>query len=72
MVAQRDAEPDGGLRPTTSWAGGEQVQDNYGIVVPDDLPSGAYTLEVGMYQGDHRARLPDGSDHLLLGTVQVN
>jgi hypothetical protein len=72
VVAQRDAEPGGGLRPTTSFAPGEQVQDNYGIVVPDDLPAGTYTLEVGMYQGDHRARLSDGSDHLLLGTVQVN
>jgi 4-amino-4-deoxy-L-arabinose transferase-like glycosyltransferase len=72
VVAQRDAEPDGGLRPTTSWAGAEQVQDNYGIVVPDDLASGTYTLEVGMYQADHRARLPDGGDRLLLGTVQVD
>ena len=41
VVAQRDAEPADNLRPTTSWKRGEQIEDNYGIAVPDDLPPAA-------------------------------
>jgi hypothetical protein len=72
VVAQRDAEPADNLRPTTSWRPGEQIQDNYGIAIPDDLPPGSYTLEVGMYAGDRRSLFNDGQgDHLVLGQVQV-
>jgi hypothetical protein len=71
VVAQRDAEPADNLRPTTSWRLGEQIQDNYGIAIPPDLPAGQYTLEVGMYAGDRRSKLPGGDDHLILGEVQV-
>src|SRR5205085_137952 len=51
VVAQRDAEPADNLRPTTSWRVGERIEDNYGILVPDSLAPGAYTLEIGMYDG---------------------
>jgi mannosyltransferase len=71
VVAQRDSEPADTLRPTTTWLAGEQIADNYGIAIPLDLRPGSYTLEVGMYQGDHRARLADGADRVLLGTIQV-
>jgi hypothetical protein len=71
VVAQRDAEPADNLRPTTGWKQGEQVQDNYGIAIPDGLAPGAYTLEIGMYDGDHRATFDGQGDHLLLGQVQV-
>jgi mannosyltransferase len=71
VVAQRDAEPGDNLRPTTSWRRGEQIQDNYGIAIPGDLPAGSYTLEIGMYDGDRRSHVDGGEDHLILGEVHV-
>jgi hypothetical protein len=71
VVAQRDAEPADALKPTTTWAPGERVEDRYGIAVPGDLAPGAYVLEIGMYAGEQRAHFPDGANHLVLGEVQV-
>jgi hypothetical protein len=71
VVAQRDAEPADNLRPTTSWQRGEQIQDNYGIAIPDGLPAGSYTLEIGMYEGDRRSVFDGTADHLILGQVDV-
>ena len=71
VVAQRDAEPADNLRPTTTWARGEQVEDNYGIAIPDDLPDGTYTLEIGMYAGERRSQFDGQADHLVLGQIQV-
>jgi hypothetical protein len=71
VVAQRDAEPADNLKPTTSWTAGERIEDNYGILVPDGLPVGTYTLEIGMYSGDSRAQFAGHGDHLVLGQVEV-
>jgi hypothetical protein len=71
VVAQRDAEPADNLRPTTGWKRGEQIEDNYGIAIPENLPAGSYTLEIGMYDGDRRSIFDGKSDHLMLGQVQV-
>jgi 4-amino-4-deoxy-L-arabinose transferase-like glycosyltransferase len=71
VVAQRDAEPADNLRPTTTWQPGERIEDNYGIVVPADLPAGSYTLEIGMYDGETRARFNGEGDHMVLGEIQV-
>jgi 4-amino-4-deoxy-L-arabinose transferase-like glycosyltransferase len=71
VVAQRDAEPADNLRPTTTWQPGEQIQDNYGIAIPDSLPAGSYTLEIGMYDGDRRSVFDGKADHLILGQVDV-
>jgi mannosyltransferase len=71
VVAQRDAEPADNLRPTTSWEPGERIEDNYGIVVPADLPAGSYTLEIGMYDGQTRSVFDGQGDHLMLGQVQI-
>lgn len=49
-IAQTDAEPVGGLRPTTSWAAGEQVIDRHGVWLPPELPPGHYTLTAGLYR----------------------
>ncbi len=49
LVAQRDSEPGGGLALTTTWQPNEQIIDNHGILIPNDLPAGEYTLTVGMY-----------------------
>jgi hypothetical protein len=71
VVAQRDAEPADNLRPTTSWQLGEQVEDNYGIAIPDALPPGTYTLEIGMYAGERRSIFDGQADHLVLGQIVV-
>jgi len=71
VVAQRDSEPGDNLRPTTSWRPGEQIEDNYGITIPADLPAGSYTLEIGMYDGEKRSVFDGHGDHLVLGDVRV-
>lgn len=76
VVAQHDGEPAGGSRPTTSWATGERVIDNHGVLLPPDLPPGDYTLRLGLYDAfDPETRLllsGEGSeDGLMLGVVSV-
>jgi hypothetical protein len=78
VVAQRDSEPVGTLRPTPTWQVGEEIPDNYGIVLPADVPPGHYALIVGMYDSDsgRRPAIRDVSgrplgDHLVLGQVEV-
>ena len=73
LVAQRDAEPVGGSRPTTTWMPGEEVVDNHGLLMPPDLPPGDYALRLGLYDAfDPAIRLAvEGADSLLLTTVTV-
>ena len=42
------------INPTTGWAVGEVVVETREIAIPTTLPSGEYTLRVGLY-------LPDGA-----------
>lgn len=59
LVAQRDSEPGGALKPTTIWQPGETINDNHGLLIPPDLPPGSYTLILGLYDlADPNARLP--------------
>lgn len=71
IVAQRDQIPVGGTRPTSGWAPGEVISDAYGILIPQDLPPGAYRLRIGWYHAarSERVHLADGSDHWLLPQV---
>ncbi len=78
LWGQRDSEPGGGLRPTSTWLPGETIQDNYGLPVLAGTPPGAYQIEVGMYDAATGQRLPvtsaDGrsqGDHLLIGPLLV-
>ena len=72
VVAQRDGEPLADLRPTTMWRAGETLADNYGVFIESDTSPGEYRVEIGVYRADDGARVPVGeSDHLILGTVQV-
>jgi hypothetical protein len=72
-MAQRDGEPVGGSRPTTTWQPGEVIVDNHGILLPPGIPPGQYTLRLGLYDAfDPQARLPvNGEDSLLLATITV-
>jgi len=59
LVAQRDSEPGGNLKPTNTWQPVETVIDNHGLLIPPDLPPGEYGLYLGLYDvADPSARLP--------------
>lgn len=73
IVAQRDAPPVSGERPTSGWQAGEQVVDNHGLLIPHGTAPGDYTLIVGLYDAQTGQRLPVGAqDHIDLGNVRVN
>lgn len=73
LVAQRDGEPGGGLRPTTGWEPGEQVTDNHGLLLPFDLPPGVYSLRLGLYDAfDPAVRLAvGGGDGVVFGELTI-
>jgi mannosyltransferase len=77
IVGQRDAEPVGGARPTTTWQEGEIIADNYGVLVLPATPPGEHQLEIGMYNLETGVRLPVLEeeevlgDHILLEPIQV-
>ncbi len=47
VVAQKDAQPLNGARPTQTWVAGEYLGDNYQL--PLTLPPGEYRIEIGWY-----------------------
>ncbi|MGD8462313.1 MAG: glycosyltransferase family 39 protein [Anaerolineae bacterium] len=77
LVAQRDSQPAGGLRPTSTWTKDEVIVDRYGVLLPGDLPAGEYRLIAGMYRPASGERLPihneanDDQDHVPVGVVRV-
>jgi hypothetical protein len=75
---QRDSEPGGGARLTTTWSVGEVISDNYGIPVYLGTPPGDYRVEVGLYRAADGSRLAvqdangrEIGDRLLLGPVRL-
>lgn len=77
IVGQRDAEPGGGVRFTTTWNPNELVIDNYGVPILPAVPPGRYQIEIGMYDLDDGTRLPvymsgrPADDKVLLDPVVV-
>ncbi|MCP4537982.1 MAG: hypothetical protein GY832_12635 [Chloroflexi bacterium] len=77
LVAQHDAEPGDGIKPTTVWEPGQGLIDRYGISLPPDLPPGRYPLIIGLYHvvtGERLAVTLDGEpigDHLVLFDVDI-
>jgi hypothetical protein len=75
LVAQADNEPVASLAPTGRWQPGDLIRDPYRVDWPADLPSGIYTINVGMYLRQNGARLPAEADQvtenaILLTTFQ--
>lgn len=58
VVAQTDAEPLAGFMSTDQWQPAAAFADRRGIVLPADLPPGAYTVMTGLYRPSDGARLP--------------
>jgi hypothetical protein len=82
VVAGHDYTPLGGACPSylwfPKWLPGQKLTDPYRLVLPDDLVSGDYWIEVGMYGMTSLRRLPvvdsQGSlagDRVILGPVRV-
>jgi hypothetical protein len=61
--------------PSLRQADVESGQQSFGILLPDALSPGAYTLITGLYDpgqtGSPRVQTVGGADHVLLGTVEV-
>ncbi|MCC7361461.1 MAG: hypothetical protein IT317_18385 [Anaerolineales bacterium] len=64
LYSQHDAPPVGGTRPTTSWLAGEYLVDTHVL----NLPAGAFSLAVGLYdpRTGERLALAGGEDALVL------
>ena len=64
------------LRPAWEWKAGEVIEERMEIALPEELPSGSYTLMTGWYdidspyaeQSDARSRLP-ASEEIPLGDI---
>lgn len=73
LRAQHDAFPVSGLLPTTAWPPGEPVSDRFAILLPPDLPPGAYEVRIGLYNPENglRLRVSGGGDSAAIGAVTV-
>jgi uncharacterized membrane protein len=78
VIAQQDALPLRGARPTTTWVANEYLADAYELVLKPDTPPGVYRIEIGWYDAADPAfaRVPvlddNGvavSDHVILETI---
>lgn len=74
-VAQRDGQPVQWMRPTSTWKLNEEIVDRYGLLLPDTLPTGVYTIAVGLYDPVSGQRLPvsagPASFAIELGPIEV-
>jgi len=77
-VAQKDAQPMNGARPTTGWVANEYIVDPYDLAIKPDTPPGKYQIEIGWYDAKDpafaRLQVLDDSgvpagDHVILKTA---
>jgi hypothetical protein len=78
VVLQQDRQPVGGFVPTTAWEPGELIRDNFGFIIPADLPPGEYQLGTVVYSWPSLERLPvtgpdgaDAGDFVTLGMIEI-
>lgn len=74
LIAQSDAEPAGGSRPTTGWRSGEYIVDAHALTFNARAAPGPAALIAGMYNAPsgQRVSAADGRDFIALpGTVTV-
>jgi hypothetical protein len=74
-LAQRDGQPVQWMRPTSTWQTGDEISDHYGILLPETLALGKYTIAVGLYDPVTGQRLPvsagPASYAIALGPIEV-
>lgn len=64
LIAQSDAMPSNGTRPTTGWRNGEYIVDSHRLTFNASAASGTMRLMIGMYDAgnNQRVRLSNGID----------
>jgi hypothetical protein len=64
LVAQHDAPPENGRRPTTGWVEGEYIRDEHLLAFREEDFTGEGQIVVGLYDPESGVRLtlPDGRD----------
>lgn len=58
VVGQHDGQPRDGAYPTSLWAPGEVVQDDYDVPLNEPGDGGPFQIEVGLYDASSGRRLP--------------
>jgi len=74
VIAQRDAPPGLGARPTSQWRPGQVLADPHLLVLPETAYAPDQAVwEVGLYDAQTGHRLPTdgGGDNVRFGTVSV-
>lgn len=77
LVAQHDSAPNQGRAPTTLWQPGTIVTDLHPIVLTENLPSGTYTLSIGIYDWPsiQKLKISGGpfkdKDALIISTIEL-
>jgi mannosyltransferase len=73
VVTQRDAEPAGYQRPTSTWQADEIIYDLHALILPNDLVPAHYRLIVGLYDPESpETRLQvEGQDAYMLAEFET-
>ncbi|MCB0192431.1 MAG: DUF2079 domain-containing protein [Anaerolineae bacterium] len=74
LVSQSDAFPRWLTpQPTSQWLPHQTQLDSHRLALPEHLPAGTYTLQLGLYNAEtlERLPLPDGSSTLELDRVRI-
>jgi hypothetical protein len=73
-----DHQPGRASYPTSAWAAGEIVLDEFVLAIPPNAPAGMYDLEVGFYRLETMQRLvvseatvQAGADYAIIGQIEV-
>ena len=56
--AESDHEPQDGYLPTTMWLPGKSIGDQFELALPPTMPTGDYTLTLGLHKADEDDLLP--------------
>ncbi|MEM8859396.1 MAG: DUF2079 domain-containing protein [Chloroflexota bacterium] len=73
VVAQQDATPSNGRRPTVVWEPGWYFRDVYYLTVPEGTTLGVKNLTLLLYDSSTQERIPfDLGDELILGQVTIH
>jgi hypothetical protein len=80
LIAQgEDRAPQnlGSTYPTSAWGAGTVIVDRYRLQIPANIPSGAYSIEIGLYDDSGRLGVTDAgkgeahNDLLVLRTILI-
>lgn len=73
VIAQSDAIPAAGSRPTTGWRAGEYIEDRHTLTFNELAAPGRARLIAGLYDAvtGERVRLAEGGDAVALGEIEI-